>query len=168
MMSLARRSAPCGAVLAGLAFAASPLDAAAQDASALYGQCFTRNYDAAHLAAHPGQRVTAISAQFQEFEGDLLASIIYTLRFGTKFGFSGACYVKIDGGYSCDACVGDSCQSRGEKVKILWSGGDTVRLVNDSTGMLAENQQGGRDYLAAGGEHGEFLLRRSAPEDCRW
>ena len=94
--------------------------------------------------------------------------VVYTLRFGTKFGFSGACYVKIEGGYSCDACVNDSCESRGEKFQILWAGGDTVRLVNDSTGMLAENQQGGRDYLAAGGEHGEFVLRRAAPADCRW
>ena len=133
----------------------------AEDAKTLYDQCFTRTYDAAHLAAHPGQRVAAMSVQFQQFEDDLLASVIYTLRYGTKFGFSGACYVKVEGGFLCDACVNDSCESRGEKFKILWSGGDTVRLVNDSTGMLAENAQGGRDYLAAGGEHGEFVLRRA-------
>src|SRR5438105_3320848 len=95
----------------------APAAEAAEDASTLYDQCFTRTYDAAHLAAHPGQRVVAMSVQFQQFEDDLLASVVYTLRFGTKFGFSGACYVKIEGGFSCDACVNDSCESRGEKFK---------------------------------------------------
>jgi hypothetical protein len=167
-MTPLRLFARCGAFLAGVALAASAIGAAAEDPKTLYDQCFTRTYDAAHLAAHPGQRVVAMSVQFQQFEDDLLASVVYTLRYGTKFGFSGACYVKVEGGFSCDACVNDSCESRGEKFKILWAGGDTVRLVNDSTGMLAENQQGGRDYLAAGGEHGEFVLHRAAPADCRW
>lgn len=141
---------------------------AAQDADQLYDACFARTYDEAHLATHPGQRVTAISINFQTFEDDLLASVIYTLRFGTKFGFSGACYQKIEGGFLCEACANDSCEATGEKFKILWSGGDTVRLVNDLTGMLAKNAQGGRDYLAAGGEHGEFLLRRASTDDCAW
>ena len=126
-MTSVRLFAPCGALLAAVALTASTIGAAAEDAKTLYDQCFTRTYDAAHLAAHPGQRVTAMSIQFQQFEDDLLASVVYTLRFGTKFGFSGACYVKIDGGYSCDACVNDSCESSGERFKILWSGADSVR-----------------------------------------
>jgi hypothetical protein len=150
------------------ALAASVVPAVSEDAAALYDKCFSRTYDAAHLARHPGQRVSAISVQFQEFEGDLLASVIYKLRFGTKFGFSGACYVKIEGGYACDACVNDSCESNGEKFRILWSGGDTVKLVNDETGMLAKNAEGGRDYLAAGGEHAAFVLRRGAADNCAW
>jgi hypothetical protein len=156
------------AVLAAGALAASVGPAISDDASTLYDKCFSRTYNAAHLAKHPGQRVIAISAQFQEFEGDLLASVIYKLRYGTKFGFSGACYVKIEGGYACDACVNDSCESNGEKFKILWSGGNTVRLVNDQTGMLAENAEGGRDYLAAGGELAEFVLRRGTDKNCAW
>jgi hypothetical protein len=150
---------------AALAFAEPALS---QDAAGLYDKCFTRTYSAEHLAKHPGQRVSAISINFQSFEDDLLASVVYTLRYGTKFGFSGACYIKIEGGFSCEGCVNDSCESNGEKFKILWSGGDTVRLVNEETGMLAENAEGGRDYLAAGGEHAEFVLRAGSPEDCAW
>jgi hypothetical protein len=157
-----------GLGLAGGVLAASLGPAAPQDASALYDTCFTRTYDFAHLAGHPGQRVAEMSVYFQEFEDDLLASVIYTLRFGTRFGFSGACYVKIENGFACEACVNDSCESSGELFQVLWSGGDTVRLVNNLTGMLAANAAGGRDYLAAGGEHGEFLLRRGAAEDCAW
>ena len=167
-MSAMRAHAFPPAVLAAAALAASLTPAASQDASALYDACFARTYDDAHLAAHPGQRVSAISVQFQSFEDDLLASVIYTLRYGTRFGFSGACYVKIEGGFLCDACVNDSCESSGEHFIVLWPGGDTVRLVNDLTGMLAENPEGGRDYLAAGGEHGEFVLRRASAEDCAW
>lgn len=141
---------------------------AAADVANLYDTCFTRTYDAAHLRAHPGQRVTAMSVQFQTFEYDLLASVVYTLRYGTTFGFSGACYTKIEGGFQCDACVNDSCEASGEKFKILWSGGDSLKLVNDQTGMLAENAEGGRDYLQAGGEHAEFLLHRGTLENCAW
>ena len=160
--------ATAAAVLAGGVLCASAGYPAEPDASALYGKCFSRTYDAAHLAQHPGQRVTAMSVQFQEFEDDLLVSVVYTLRYGTKFGFSGACYTKVEGGVRCDACVNDSCESSGERFKILWSGADSVRLVNDETGMLAKNAEGGRDYLAADGEHGEFLLRPGTAEDCAW
>jgi hypothetical protein len=156
------------AILAAAALAVSVAQAALQDASALYGTCFARTYDDAHLAVHPGQRVTSISVNFQSFEDDLLASVIYRLRYGTKFGFSGACYTEIEGGFLCDACINDSCETSREHFVVLWSGGDTVKLVNDLTGMLAENAEGGRDYLAAGGEHGEFLLRRGSAEDCAW
>jgi hypothetical protein len=106
----------------------------------------------------------------------LPAGLVVSMRVGPAaaeapadlFGFSGACSVKIEDGFACDACVNDSCGPSGEKFKILWSGGDTVKLVNDETGMLAENTQGGRDYLAAGGEHAEFALRRGSAKDCAW
>jgi len=159
---------PIRAILAGSVLAASGGEAASPDVSALYHTCFARTYSATHLAAHPGQRVSAIAVNFQVFGDDLLASVIYTLKYGTRFGFSGACYVKIDGGFQCEGCVTDNCETGGEKFKILWSGGDTVRLVNDSTGMLAKNVEGGRDYLAADGEHREFLLRRGSTDDCEW
>lgn len=158
----------CRTLLATAAIVFGAGHAASQEPSELYETCFTRTYDAAHLALHPGQRVTAIAVHFQEFEDDLLASVIYTLRFGTRFGFSGACYVKIAGGFLCEACANDSCETSGEQFKILWSGGDRVKVVNDLTGMLAKNPEGGRDYLAAGGEHREFNLRRGSADDCAW
>ena len=165
-MILARSSGIYPAVLIGGSLIASGVQAASEDASALYDKCFARTYDVAQLAAHPGQRVSAISVLFQSFEGDLLASVVYKVRFGTKFGFGGACSAKIDGGFQCDACVNNGCGSNDEKFKILWSGGDTIKLVNDETGMLAKNAQGGRDYLKAGGEPREFVLRRASLQAC--
>ncbi len=167
-MRIFRPPALVRAFLTGGALVAGAGQAASQEASALYDTCFARTYAAAHLAAHPGQRVTEIAVNFQVFEDDLLASVIYSLRYGTRFGFSGACYVKIEGGYLCEACANDYCEASGERFKVLWSGGDMVKLVNDQTGMLAKNGEGGRDYLAAGGEHGEFVLRRGSSEDCAW
>ena len=158
----------CRAYLPAAWLCASAGMPAEPDASALYDTCFSRTYDAAHLAAASRPARHRDVRAVPDFEDDLLASVVYTLRYGTKFGFSGACYVKIEGGFRCDACVNDSCESSGEKFKVLWSGGDSVRLVNDETGMLAENAEGGRDYLAAGGEHGEFVLRRGSAEDCAW
>jgi hypothetical protein len=163
-----RAARPFVGVIAGAAVAACAAEAVAQDASELFDTCFARTYDAAHLASHPAQRIVSMAVHFQVFEDDLLASVIYTLRYGTTFGFSGACYVKIEGGFLCEACANDSCETSGSKFKILWSGDDTVRLVNDMTGMLAKNASGGRDYLAAGGEHGEFVLRRGGGEECAW
>lgn len=142
--------------------------APAQDAAELYETCFERIYGAEHLAAHPNQRVVSMAVHFQTFEDDLLASVIYRLRFGTEFGFSGACYEKIEGGFLCEACANDHCEASGEQFKIMWSGGDSVKLVNDLTGMLAKNGSGGRDYLATGDEHAEFLLYRGSTEDCAW
>ena len=91
-----------------------------------------------------------MSVQFQAFEDDLLASVIYTLRYGTKFGFSGACYVKIDGGFLCEACVNDNCESSGEKFKIRWSGGDT-RQARERRDRDAGEECRGRPRLSGGG-----------------
>src|SRR3712207_7258731 len=64
----------------------------------------SQSYDAAYLARHWGQRISAISVQFQGFEDSLLASVTYGLRYGTKFGFSGECREAIEGGFLCQAC----------------------------------------------------------------
>ena len=161
------RMIPAAGALSAAIIAAIP-QAQAQDQSTLVGTCFSRAYSPEHLADNPGQRVSDISVQFQGFEGSLLASVIYTLRFGTRFGFGADCYEKIEGGFLCRACAGDSCQSSGETFKILFGDEGAIRLVNDSTGMVAENPDGGRDYLRSDGEHGEFILYRGLPESCAW
>jgi hypothetical protein len=150
----------CGSLLA------LPVSAAAIDPAGLFDTCFARNYSASQLSAHPGQRVRTMSVLFQSFEGDLLASVVYRVRFGTRFGFGGACSKAISGGFECDACVNNGCDQDGERFKILWSGGDTIRLVNDETGLLAKNAAGGRDYLMSGGEPREFVLSRAALTAC--
>jgi hypothetical protein len=152
---------PAGIVAGMVAGAAS-----AADTPSLADTCFTASYDADHLATHPGQRVAKISANFQEFDKSLLISVIYKLRFGTAFGFSGACYTKTKVGFLCEACVNDNCQTSGGQFEVRWPGGDTVRIVNDLTGLLAKNAAGGRDYLAAGGADSEFVLRRASSNAC--
>lgn len=141
---------------------------AAQDRATLFGTCFVGNYDAASLARRSGHRVAAMSVQFQGLDGSLLAGAQYRLRFGTKFGFSGDCAVEVEGGFQCEACGNDGCNGDGESFKILWPGGDTITLVNNATGILAENPAGGRDRLPPGGANGSFELKRGAPGDCAW
>jgi hypothetical protein len=141
--------------------------AKAADHAGLADTCFATRYNAEYLTAHPGQRVASISANFQEFDNNLLTSVIYKLRFGTTFGFSGACYTKVPGGFLCEACVNENCGTSGGQFVVRWAGGDTLTIANDLTGLLAKNAAGGRDYLSAGGADGEFVLRRASAERCR-
>jgi hypothetical protein len=144
----------------GYALAVPLSPTSAQDAESLYESCF--------VAANPGERVTAISVYFQNFADTLLAGVSYTLRYGDKFGFSGDCHQEIEGGFLCEACTNDGCDTNGESFTILWSGGDSIELVNDSTGVVGENPAGGRDYLRAGGESSRFTLSRGSLSDCAW
>jgi hypothetical protein len=142
--------------------------AAAQDQAALYGACFARSYDETHLAAHPEQRVAALAVFFQEYEDNLWAGASYMLRDGGRYFFSGDCFERIDGGFLCHVCANDSCDETGETFKVLWTGGETLDLVNDTTGVRAESLDGKRDQLAAGGEDGTFRLSPAAREACDW
>jgi hypothetical protein len=156
----------CSIGAIALALAAGP--AAAHDPASLYDACFARTYDAAHLARHPEQRVSAITVYFQNFADTLLAAVSYTLRYGPRFGFSGDCHEGIEGGFVCQACASDSCANEGESFRILWPGGDSIELLNDTTGVVGENPDGGRDYLRAGGEPEAFVMRRGSSADCAW
>ena len=151
-----------------LAGATSAVRPAEPELSALYGKCFAQNFSEPHLAIHPAQRVAAIAIQFQGLENDLLASVLYSLRYGTRFGLSADCYVKTEGGLLCTACTNGSCDVGGESFKLFWSGGENVELVNDTTGILAANIEGGRDYLRAAGGDAYFVLTRVAAEKCAW
>ena len=167
MIRCSTTSGLSGVALALLA-ALGSAPAAGQDRTALYGTCFAQRYDPAYLARDRGQRVSAIAVQFQGFEDSLLASVTYALRYGTKFGFSGECRTPIEGGFLCEACGSDVCEGTGETFKVLWSGGDSLTIVNDSTGFFARNAAGGRDRVAPGGAHAAFELKRVAAEDCAW
>jgi hypothetical protein len=153
------------ACIAGLA--ASP--AAAVDGSALFDKCYVRSYDAAHLKAHPKQRVAAIQVFFQEYEDNLWAGVYYTLRNKKKYAFSGDCYDDVPGGALCHVCANDSCDQTGETFKILWSDAKTVDLVNDTTGVGGQDVNGKKDELSAGGENGTFRLQPAAGDQtCDW
>jgi hypothetical protein len=156
-------------VLACLAAIALACPAAAQDAAGLYNTCFMRIYDSAHMQSHPGQRVVQIQAAFQQNEENLWAGVYYTRADGQKFGLSGDCYEKISGGFLCHVCANDSCDQTGETFKVLWSGGATLDLVNDTTGLSGRDAQGGDDRLPAGGGNGVFRLDHlSDPTACDW
>lgn len=145
-----------------------PSPAAGETPPSLDGSCFSQTFDANAIAANPGRRVSAMSVTFQSFAGSLLASVTYRLRFGPKFAFSGDCAQPVDGRFLCNACATGSCTDRSENFAILWSGGDTVTLANERTGVVAENPEGGRDYLKAAGGNRLFVLKRGAPEACNW
>jgi hypothetical protein len=128
-----------------------------------------RIYDPAHMQSHPGQRAVQIQAAFQEYEENLWAGVYYTLASGKRYGLSGDCYEKIDGGFLCRVCANDSCDQTGESFKILWSGGATVDFVNDTTGLTGQDSAGEADRLEAGGENGVFRLDQlSDPSACDW
>jgi len=153
--------------LAILALLAVSDRAAALDTADLSGSCFARTYDRAYLAAHPGQRVAAIAVQFSDLADSLLAGVSYKLRYGPRFGFSGECYGREKGAILCDACgTADSCRGTRESFKVVWSGGDVLQIVNDTTGLAAANPAGGRDRLNPNGPHRTFHLSRAAPEAC--
>lgn len=151
------------AALAGAALGTAIEGGAALESSALYNSCFTSG----DSGGEPGGRVSAMSVAFQGLDDQLLASVVYRLRYGTRFGFSGDCMVMVDGGFLCNACSND-CATSSEHFQILWSGGDRLRLMNDLTGVLGVNPEGGRDYLVARGPDVAFDLRRGAPADCEW
>lgn len=125
---------------------------------ALYGACFAE-------AGGPignARRTAAVYLQFQGLDGGLLAGVVYKLRYGPTFGFSGDCSASVDGGFVCRACTGEVCGDRADSFAILWSGGGSVRLVSRGGGVLAENFDGGRDRFASG----TYVLTRVAPETC--
>jgi hypothetical protein len=169
MTGIARSAFRLAAV--ALSLAALPhliSEAVAVETSDLYGTCFAAWQAASPIPGSPSSRVAAIAVQFQGFENTLLASASYTLRYGTSFSFSAECNAESEGSFSCRSCVNDNCETNGEAFQVIWSGGDGLHILNDTTGMLAENAAGGRDYLLPTGQQETFLLYRTAAENCAW
>ena len=143
---------------------ASP--AAALDPAPFYDSCFIRNYDADHLAKHPGQLVAAMQVEIIEWEANPFVRINYALRGGANYSLAGDCYDEISGGFLCHLCVDDSCETGEETFKVLLKSSDSITIVNDTTGVTGEDEGGARDHLDPGGEHGAFALKRTAYSVC--
>jgi hypothetical protein len=127
---------------AALAVLVAPALAHAQDGSALYDTCFVKTYDAEHMKAHPGQRVVQVQAFFQEYEGNLWAGVYYTvLPGGAKYALSGDCADPVAGGFLCHVCANDLCDRTGETFMMMWTGGDTIDIVNDTTGVTGQDAE---------------------------
>lgn len=141
--------------------------ASAGTAQSLIDQCYARTYDAAHLAAHPGQAVTGMQVYFVEFEDAVVARISFATRDSDgRFSYAGDCYREIPGGLSCEGCVGDACESNGETFKVFPRGKDRIQIVNDTTGLSAETVDSVKFRLDAGGEHKDFVLDKVEPAVC--
>jgi hypothetical protein len=153
-------------LFAALALAATVLPAAALDIADFYESCFVRSYDAAHLDKHPAQRVSAMQVEILQWEDNPYVRITYALRGGANFRTGGDCYDPIDGGYLCHRCKEESCDSGEETFKILLKDKDSIRIVNDMTGLTATDDEDAVDKLEAGGEHAIFALARTAFSVC--
>ena len=153
-------------VLGALALAASAFPATALDVSDFYESCFIRSYDDAHLAKHPGQRVSAIQAEIIEWEASPFVRITYAVRGGANFHVAGDCYDEIAGGYLCHLCNDESCETGEQTFKVLLKDKDSITIVNDTTGLTGADDNGATDELSPGGEHGAFALSRVAYSVC--
>jgi len=71
---------------------------------------------------------------------------------------------------TCAVCKGDSCETTGDRFKIRLRDRGTIELLNNDTGVtatvLAGGESEGTEKLAAGGEHGSFLLKKAALKAC--
>jgi hypothetical protein len=135
--------------------------------------CWSRTYDAAHLAKHPGQKVTALTLSIEKREpagdkdpGKYLATITAKMR-GT-----GDSYTNLDGARCSEAngklsCVTDglyvgqfSLEPAAKNMKIALKAGDHLALVpgvdlDAFTVLSADNP-----------EHSLFLLQPAPTKTC--
>jgi hypothetical protein len=152
--------------LSALGLVSSALPATALDVSDFYESCFIRSYDAAHLAKHPGQRVSAVQAEIIEWEANPFVRITYAVKGGANYRLAGDCYDEIAGGYLCHLCKDESCETGEQTFKILLKEKDSIDIINDTTGLTGEDESGATDELPSGGEHGAFALARTAYSVC--
>jgi hypothetical protein len=136
--------------------------------------CWTRVYDAAHLAKHPGQKVTALTLSISAREpagdndpGKYLAKVTAKMR------NAGDTYTNLNGARCTEAsdrltCVTDgfyvgqfSLEPAAKNMKLMFQGGDHLALGPgvdlDAFAVLA----------AANPEHALFLLQPAQAAACR-
>ena len=154
------------ALPAALAILGMTSPASALEVSAFYDSCFMKTYDAAHLAKHGAQRVTAMMAEIIEWEENPFVRITYALRDGGKYSLGGDCYDAIEGGYLCHLCLDESCETGEQTFKVLLKSRDSISIVNDTTGVTGKSEGGAADKLEAGGEHKSFALARTDYAAC--
>ncbi len=130
--------------------------------------CYTRVYDAAHLAAHPGQKVTALYAQLNKNPAE------YTHRFELEL------TVRLRGERKTRwAVAGCSPRDAGLLCSVDEDGGQLV-LTRTAAGMRLDNphsigvaldgkapEEDRVDILASNPEHRTFLLKSAAAKACK-
>lgn len=124
------------------------------------GDCYFREYDAAHLRTHPRQRVQTIaighSDTYQDRNFELTLDLAFTLR-------SGATYTVVG------LCRGNVCSAEGDGGQFtLTTTNGALRLdVDPERGLGAE---GRTDYSGNLYESDDkvFLLRPARSALCKW
>jgi hypothetical protein len=135
--------------------------------------CMARSYDAAHMQAHPKQKVTGIAFTYakpapgDEEPGAITAALVVTLK-GSKTKLYGAAYCKAGKG-SDVACIIDE-------------DGGNFKLVETAKGPLLENADrmmvmpllddydaalAGRVTIDPKDDHTSFLLSASSGDLCK-
>lgn len=138
--------------------------------------CYARTYDAAHLAAHPRQRVTSMTvARMTAFrgpketwsvEGDYLILRLTLRGKGPK---------RATGGATCSGlteegrlrCWSDVCD--GGSLQVTAAPGGRLRLTLDSfalSGCGGEEEDAGEVVLSAASDDTAFLLDPLPPDQC--
>jgi hypothetical protein len=133
------------------------------DAIFLQGDaCYRRAYTTAHLAAHPVQRVAAISLSPEE---DFGTDNVLALRITIALREQSQPYTGV--AYCMDAGKDLTCAVEGD------GGGFTLTLRDDglllTVGREGIGLEGARDFLSISGTGGDdraFLLRRTATRRC--
>lgn len=173
------------AALAALSLACSAASAARAEAPAL--GCYTRAYDAAHLAAHKGQIVKEAWLEIEASKDTPPYPFRATLQFSVKgqakstFSTFGAC--KADGGgLLCNASLSaeekDLCKRQGDGVRncrIDYEHSGSFRIAATPDGVLvtlAERlEMPGRDnylYLSPSNvENHAFALKPAPASACK-
>lgn len=161
-----RSGAAAAAFIASAALAGETTDA-------LMERCFARVYDEAHLAKHPGQNVTRMTAYFVGFEDDVVAQLSFVTRPGGHlFVVSGECVQDGGSKLACHVCAGDAACEWSDETFGISVAKDRITVVNDTTGITASDlgddgtEIGDTYQLKAGGESGAFLLTEAAPNSC--
>jgi hypothetical protein len=107
-----------------------------------------------------------MTVEILQWEDNPYVRITYALRGGANFRTGGDCYEEIGGGYLCHRCADDSCSAGDQNFKLMLRSRDSILIVNDTTGLTAESEDGSTDTLEPGGEHGAFALKRTAFSAC--
>jgi hypothetical protein len=166
----------CGAGL--LALLSPPAIAASETDLALFGKapgkdkifaCFTRRYDAAHLAGHPKQNVTDMALLAQTYEDD--SGRVYELEIGVRFRKQGKLF-QLSG--TCDGTInGKTALSCGFDC----DGGHIDVRVQDAQSILVSIPDGARTWDPSSSEEPPanatfgtddklFRLDRAGLKDC--
>jgi hypothetical protein len=141
--------------------------------------CFVRTYDAAHLARHPKQTVSAMRMliSVEKLEGD--TSLSYAFKLGAKFRDRKGDYASaMDCGYAYMSEVKregvrvsckEGCEGGGLEIALA-PDSKAVIIKLDSIGVwLADNPQdeSGQRALQGGADDKVFRLERADPDMCK-